>query len=160
MYRLQGSDQKEDKANVWVLRRGISSEIYRRAIRWKSASISKEHVILPSGLNSKLSFPCCLLHVGILFGLLFSPKDGFDFQRTTGHYMPEDKTIYNHYCENLNTYKWISNSARRIFASTRYRRKDKQLCWHVGCVDWFEVAWSRFWCRIAVVGNDTEGSTM
>jgi hypothetical protein len=28
-----------------------------------------------------------------------------DFQRTTWRYIPEERTIHNHRCENLNSYK-------------------------------------------------------
>jgi hypothetical protein len=48
------------------------------------------------------------LHTGILFGL-FDHEDGgdvfsktsFDFKWATWHYIPEDRILHNHRCENL-----------------------------------------------------------
>jgi hypothetical protein len=44
-----------------------------------------------------------------LFCLFFNPEDGgemsVDFQRTTWHYVSEHRTLHNHHCENLKSYK-------------------------------------------------------
>jgi hypothetical protein len=47
-----------------------------------------------------------------LLGLFFDSEDGgkmflqnvFDFQQTTRHYIPENKTLHNHYNENHISY--------------------------------------------------------
>jgi hypothetical protein len=35
---------------------------------------------------------------------IFSSKTPVDFQRTTRRYIPEDRTLHNHRCENLKSY--------------------------------------------------------
>jgi hypothetical protein len=55
---------------------------------------------------------CYLLHVSFLFGLPFDPEDevicssgtSAYFQRTTWRYIPEDRTLHSHHCENLKSY--------------------------------------------------------
>jgi hypothetical protein len=34
----------------------------------------------------------------------YSSETSVDFQRTTRHYNPEDRTLHNYRCENLKTY--------------------------------------------------------
>jgi hypothetical protein len=38
--------------------------------------------------------------------LTFFPVTSVDFQRTTWRYIPEDRTLHNHRCENLSSYKY------------------------------------------------------
>jgi hypothetical protein len=58
-------------------------------------------------------------HFGFQLSLFFDPEDGGDMflrkvglQRTTPHYIPEDRTLHNHRCENLGSYKspivWVA----------------------------------------------------
>jgi hypothetical protein len=71
---------------------------------WKSANILKEHIQVTSR---------ALLHSGFGLGLFFNPGDlgdmflcnVVDFQQTTWHYIPEDRTLHNHCCENLKSHK-------------------------------------------------------
>jgi hypothetical protein len=61
-----------------------------------------------------LGSACYLLHAGFLFGLLFDSEDGGDMslrnvvwlQQTTQRYLPEDRTVHNHLCENPKSYTW------------------------------------------------------
>jgi hypothetical protein len=62
---------------------------------------------------------CCLLRVTFLLGLLLKPEDGdmymkpsVDFQRITRRYIKRNKTLHNHSCENLRSYK--NNGLLRI----------------------------------------------
>jgi hypothetical protein len=56
-----------------------------------------------------------MLHTGFLLGF-FYPEDGgnmflqksVDFQWTAQHYIPEDKSLHNHCCENLKPYTGAS----------------------------------------------------
>jgi hypothetical protein len=62
---------------------------------------------LASSLLCNAAFPACvLLYDGFLLGLLFDPEDGSDilladFHWTTLYYIPEDRTLLSHSCENL-----------------------------------------------------------
>jgi hypothetical protein len=38
-----------------------------------------------------------------------------DLHRTTRHYIPEDRTLYNHRCENLKSYRRIEFTSYRLF---------------------------------------------
>jgi hypothetical protein len=38
---------------------------------------------------------------------IFSSEMSVNFQRTTQRYIPEDRTLHNHRCENLNSYKGL-----------------------------------------------------
>jgi hypothetical protein len=52
-----------------------------------------------------------MFHAGFLLGLFFDPEDegiflrnvGY-FQRTTQRYIPGDRSLHNHRCENLESY--------------------------------------------------------
>jgi hypothetical protein len=56
-----------------------------------------------------------LCHAAFSFGLIFDPKDDgdisyeipVDFQRITRRYIPEDRTLHNHRCENPISYKVV-----------------------------------------------------
>jgi hypothetical protein len=53
-------------------------------------------------------------HACFLIGTLFDPEDGWksvDFQRTTRRYIPENRTLHNHLCENLKSYKPLFSTA-------------------------------------------------
>jgi hypothetical protein len=63
------------------------------------------------------SSACYPLHAGILLGLFFDPEDVCDvllpetsveLQRTTRRYIPEDRTLHNHRCENIKSYMKIT----------------------------------------------------
>jgi hypothetical protein len=62
--------------------------------------------------GGKLLLAACF-HAGFLLDLFFalkieaicSSEMSVDFQRITRCYIPEDRTIYNYLCGNLNTYK-------------------------------------------------------
>jgi hypothetical protein len=51
---------------------------------------------------------CSLLHAGLLLGLFDDPEDEDDvflqnigyFQQATLCYIPEDRSVHNHHCEN------------------------------------------------------------
>jgi hypothetical protein len=55
---------------------------------------------------------CYLLHAGFFLGLFLEPEDAgdmflqntADFQLTTRRYLPEDRTLHTHRCENLKPY--------------------------------------------------------
>jgi hypothetical protein len=58
-----------------------------------------------------------LLHAGFLLGLLFNSEDEGNiflqnvyFHQTTRRYIPEDRTLHNHHCENLKSYKGKFNA--------------------------------------------------
>jgi hypothetical protein len=62
-------------------------------------------------------------HAGFCIGLFFNPEDGgniflrkvgFDFAQTTRRYIPEDRTLHNHRCENLKFNKDIRVSSKKI----------------------------------------------
>jgi hypothetical protein len=55
-------------------------------------------------------------HAGFLLGLfltlkmevIYASETSIDFQLTTRPYIPEDRTLHNHRCENLNSYNQIT----------------------------------------------------
>jgi hypothetical protein len=63
--------------------------------------------------ESKVSLLAAHFHAGFLLGLSFdhdnggdsSPEMSVDFQWTTCCYIPQDRTLHNHCCENLKSYK-------------------------------------------------------
>jgi hypothetical protein len=63
--------------------------------------------------GSKQSSAWYLLHAGFLLGLFFDPEDGgdmflrtlVDYQRTTQHYIPEDRTLQN--CSQSSSSFWM-----------------------------------------------------
>jgi hypothetical protein len=62
---------------------------------WKSTDVSEEH-----------GSACYLSHVGFLLGLFFNHEDREDmFLRTTRRYIPENRTLHKHHCENLKSCK-------------------------------------------------------
>jgi hypothetical protein len=44
---------------------------------------------------------------------IFSSETSVDFHRTTRRYIPEDRTLYNHGCENLKSYITLAYIAVR-----------------------------------------------
>jgi hypothetical protein len=50
------------------------------------------------------TMPCSELKVNRRFGGAYSSETSFYFQRATRHYIPEDRTLHNHRCENLKSY--------------------------------------------------------
>jgi hypothetical protein len=49
-----------------------------------------------------------------------SPKTSVDFQRATKRYMPEDRTLHNHRCENLKSYKGEEKGAEEAKITTKF----------------------------------------
>jgi hypothetical protein len=43
-----------------------------------------------------------------------SSEESVDIQRTTRRYIPEDKTLHNHRCEDLKSYNIVLVSVRRF----------------------------------------------
>jgi hypothetical protein len=70
-----------------------------------------------------------------LLGLFFGPEDGgdmfFDFQRTTQLYIPEERTIHNHLCENLKFYDlqyWFTrHHQQQLQGETQARSVSEQI---------------------------------
>jgi hypothetical protein len=80
-----------------------------------------------------------MLHVGFLFGLLFNPEDGGRemFLRNVGwlltdctHYIPEDRSLRNHRCENFKSYLeklWFKWSAKLLVYKRSRRSQPKEI---------------------------------
>jgi hypothetical protein len=87
---------------------------------------SEEHVATDSK-HSPMPATCFMLvyslayHSALQIEATCSSETSVNFQRTTRRYIPEGRTLYNHRCENLNSYKafgtiWRSNG--KLHAST------------------------------------------
>jgi hypothetical protein len=51
----------------------------------------------------------CLAHYSDLkVKAIYSSETSVDVQRTTWHYIPDDRTLHNYRCENLETYKLVT----------------------------------------------------
>jgi hypothetical protein len=51
-----------------------------------------------------------------MFRKLDSLEMSADFQQTTQHYIPDDRTLHNHHCENLKFYKkYLVLGQKKIF---------------------------------------------
>jgi hypothetical protein len=65
-----------------------------------------------------ISFHCYLLHVGFLlclfFGATWSSETSVGFQRTTWCYIPEDKTLENHYSPLLSHGQFELQPSRKV----------------------------------------------
>jgi hypothetical protein len=76
-------------------------------------------------------FTCCLLHAGFLFGLFLNCCDrgttflwmSADFQQTTQHYIPADRTLHSYCCENTDAindvqlHKWLNIQTGCIYGA-------------------------------------------
>jgi hypothetical protein len=70
-----------------------------------------------------------LLQAGFLLGLFFdlkmeatcSFKRSVDFWWTTLHYIPEDRTLHNHHCENLKSDKFSQGANTVIIPPIKYK---------------------------------------
>jgi hypothetical protein len=65
----------------------LSSEIQRRVVRWKSTSVSEEHVASFLAYRNKPRKKTLKMEAKYL------SETSLDFQRTARRYMPEDRTI-------------------------------------------------------------------
>jgi hypothetical protein len=87
--------------NTFQARRLPSSGIYRRIVRWVSTDVSEEHRLHLQGRRDNFSKKPASKQV---IKAICSSETSVDSQQTTGHYIPKDGTIYNHFCENLKSY--------------------------------------------------------
>jgi hypothetical protein len=79
-------------------RRVPSSGIICYVVRWVSTEVSEQ-------------VRSCWYRAQVIFSTLkmeaiCSSETSADTQRTTRPYIPEDSTLYNHHCENLQSYRW------------------------------------------------------
>jgi hypothetical protein len=52
-----------------------------------------------------MQISCLAYSVTVKMGATYSSEMSVDFQRTTWRYIPEDRTLHNHRCENLKSYE-------------------------------------------------------
>jgi hypothetical protein len=121
-------------SNTWrygtMKTRLLSSEI--RVVRWKSTDVSRNKSPPSSGLKNKPSKKPAWKQVvsrSPYFSTLkmeaaCSSETSVDIQRTTRRYIPEDRTLLNHGCENLRSYKWKQK------CKTVHRRIMEKETWH------------------------------
>jgi hypothetical protein len=71
----------------------------------------------PGGSTLRDALVATCFDADFLLGLFFDPENGTsdDFQGTTRHYAPEDRTLHNHRCENLKSYKSHNNNNNLVW---------------------------------------------
>jgi hypothetical protein len=72
--------------------------------------------------------------------VMSSSETSVDFQRTTWHYTKEDRTIHNHRCENLKSYKSHNNNNNNnlVWWSVGLKMVQKDTTFLLEQITWFQ----------------------
>jgi hypothetical protein len=82
----------------------------------KSIDVSEEHVA--ELLASYMLLVFCLAYSSILMMETCSSETSVDTQRTIWRYIPEDRTLHNHSCENIKSYNIPVNKTDKTYMSS------------------------------------------